>query len=160
MRQKGFTKIEAMVIIGIFLALIVGVGFLMKYVQRDSRGATRLSHMRQISAAIEFQHILTPGGAFLGCGSAYTPISACAGPGKISALQGFSDPSAPKNIPCQGASGTLSRSLCSYSASSSDGKSGAKTSDYQICFWLENNAASLKKGLHSIKTGGVFGRCD
>lgn len=157
--QYGFTKLEFIIMTGVLIFFTAVLGFVISSSQKETRDIIRLSDVKRLSIIMEQQNVFTPKAPLVGCDVPYDAVTECSGPGIIGEFQSFLDSSV-EYAPCAGAGLGVSREKCFYSISSSDGTDGARLDDYQICFWLEQNAQTLKRGLHAIKTGGTLGPCN
>lgn len=121
----------------------------------DSRAQTRdmkrMADIRQMATVLELEEAERPGSVLLGCDAAHVAAQLCADSAGRVLFSRFKDPSNPASV-CQ----PLSSDACEYSVSRKEGGHGAKTDDYQICFWLERDFSTLRAGVNRITAGGIL----
>lgn len=164
---KGFTLIELLVVIAIIgiLAGIVLVSF--TGIRGGARDAQRVSDIKQLAFILETVEATNPNTALTGCATAgmMNDTTTCSNTGDIATnFLKLKDPST-ATIICGAATGAglvgaAVDAVCKYgiSAAVREGQAASvpKTSDYQICFYLEEGSGSLTKGENAIQTGAGF----
>lgn len=143
------------VVFGICLVIL----FLMFFpaidrVMERGRDAKRLADVKELSLILEREQLTMLGGLggveLEGCIAADSKTTTCALQGIIE--RDFSIIEDPMGNGICGAPGVTGP--CHYGISREDGSPGARTDDYQICFYLEIGDVSLGEGFNSIVTGG------
>jgi len=155
MKKSGFTLVELLVVVGI-IGILASIGVAsLNSARQKARDAKRIADVKQMSTILEAEEGVKPSLSVTGCDAqAFDPTSKCDGPGTEikSNFSKLLDPSSPNGTPCKDVPGKT----CAYSIADKDGKGPAKTSDYQICFYLESGSAGLTNGLNRVESGGVF----
>jgi len=151
--RKGFTLIELLVIIIIIGLLAVAVIVSLNSVRAKARDSKRVSDVRQMSKLLDNQEASTPGSNLVGCAGGDVYVKRCVGPGDIVQFNtmNFADPSNSATVCANGISAT-----CQYSISQAGGGANPKTSDYEICFFLEQNVTGIGVNMQRIGPAGVF----
>ena len=117
-----------------------------------NRDAQRIYDIKQMSLLLDLEDAELQGQALDGCQWSHMDTHLCLGKNKTPLFNSnLADPSKPSAL-CE----SSSQDVCEYSISRSDGGSGIKTNDYEICFWLERDTSSLKAGLNQVTMGGVL----
>lgn len=119
--------------------------------QARSRDKRRILDIRQMATRMELEEANKPGSTLLGCDAAHVAAQLCADTSGKILFSRYKDPSNPSGVCLPESSG-----VCEYSVSRKDGGFGAKTNDYEVCFWLERDTTDLKAGLNRATVGGIL----
>ncbi len=143
--RKGFTLIELLVIIIIIGLLAVAIIVSLNSARAKARDAKRISDIKQMSKLLETQEASTSNSNLTGCNAAAADrnVTRCTGPGDISQFNtlNFVDPSGSTTI-CN----SVTTYICQYSIRQVGGNNRPTTSDYEICFYLENSVVGVPNG--------------
>lgn len=156
--ERGFTLVELLVTVGIIGILATITVASLSGTRTRARDAQRISDIKQLVSILDAEFAANPGGdeageALAGCDGSTAALkltTACTGPGTSipEAFAKFKDPQTPAT-----ACANAGAASCGYSISTSTGAAGAKTGNYQVCFFLENaNSGTYVKGMNNIKS--------
>jgi len=149
--QQGFTLIELLVVIAIIGLLSTMAVVSLNSARGKARDAKRVSDVKQISNLIEMAAANTASGGYdilpAGCDAIGEKTTAC-GTFEGVDLATIKDPSA-------GGTGTACmqsvNAVCDYAMTKAE-----SATDYEICFYLEEGAGAVVKGMNSVNAGGVI----
>lgn len=148
--NKGFTLIELLVVIAIIGLLSTLAVVSLNNARAKARDAKRVSDIKQISTLIEMEAANSASGGYdvlpAECDGSTDDVllSDCTIGGV--ALSAITDPSG-SVTPCDAGVATT----CAYAVSAAE-----STSDYELCFYLEEGAGGVAAGLNSVNAGGVI----
>ncbi|MEK7067822.1 MAG: type II secretion system protein [Patescibacteria group bacterium] len=147
--QKGFTLIELLVVIAIIGLLSTMAVVSLNSARGKARDAKRVSDVKQLSNVIEMEAANTASGGYNvlpdGCDAIGELTTACGTFGGA-AWGSIADPSGSTT-----ACNKLSTATCAYAMTKAE-----STADYELCFYLEEGAGGLAKGLNHINAGGTI----
>ena len=143
-KQKGFSLIELLIVVAIMGILSAIVLSSLGTAREKARDARRIMDVKDMSKLLVIESD-TGNVALTGCVLADALTSTCTGPGDISMLDTYIDPSKSATACATGVTVP-----CAYSISDDLGAAGAGTEDFQICFYLEYGSAGLPAGMNSI----------
>ena len=148
-KQRGFTLIELLVVIAIIGLLSTMAVVSLNSARGKARDARRVSDVKQLSTILEMEAATSETTALGTCTTAGTIASTCTGAGEVGdQFVNFNDPSAGAAVACVNAT----PGLCNYTI----GIAGATVGNYEICFYLEQGAGSLTKGMKKIVEGSII----
>ena len=150
--KKGFTLVELLVVIGIIGVLATISVASLNSARQKARDTRRITDVKQMATILEAEDASIPDQALVGCTTAAKKTTDCTAPGAISQFPGIKDPRFSDKAACASANKTD----CAYAISTAGGLTASKTSDYQICFYLESAGGGLGKGLHRITINGLL----
>jgi len=154
-KKKGFTLIELLVVIAIIGLLATLAVVSMSSARAKARDAKRVSDVRQMSTILDVEDAATPGSNLITCIGAHADTTTCNAPGDVNQFNKFIDPLSSSNSAVCNTAGSVAG--CKYSIATMAGGAGAKTNDYQICFYLEQAVNGVgTNGIHQIEPGGIF----
>ena len=139
-KKRGFTLIELLIVVAIIGILSVAAFATFGNTRGRARDAVRVSDISQIQTILTIEN-LTPLGSRLltGCTGAGGERLTTLCTGSFLEIASFEDPLYSSSGVCT----SSSAGGCDYTIYKSGGGVGAKTDDYQICFWIED-PTSLK----------------
>jgi hypothetical protein len=126
---------------------------------QGARDAHRMSAVRQLSSVLAIEVAMGVNAPLTGCVTADAATITCTGPG-TAILREFArmvDPKHDAETDICGAPGVTGP--CQFGISNAAGDAGARTDDYQICFYLEVGAGGLDAGFNSIRNGVFHTGC-
>ena len=148
MNKKGFTLIELLVVIAIIGLLSTLAVVSLNNARAKARDAKRVSDVKQISTLVEMEAANSASGGYdvfpTACDAAGELFSACTIGGVD--LSTITDPN--------GGSDTCIATQadpCAYTMGIAE-----STTDYEICFYLEEGAGSVASGINSVGPGSVI----
>ena len=135
--KKGFTLVELLVVIGIIGILATIVTLSLTDARAKGRDAKRISDITQIGKGLEIADTETPLQALANCITQGSLTTAC---------------TTPTVVPWATAKDPIGTTACTNSTIEpcqyTIGKANPKTSDYEICFYLESKSAIGDKGVY------------
>ncbi|OGF19044.1 hypothetical protein A3G56_01530 [Candidatus Falkowbacteria bacterium RIFCSPLOWO2_12_FULL_45_10] len=146
--QKGFTLIELLVVIAIIGLLSTMAVVSLNSARGKARDAKRVSDVKQLSNVIEMEAANTASGGYNilpdGCDAVGELTTAC---GTFGGVDWSKIADSSGTAACSAASAAT----CAYAMTKAE-----STSDYEICFYLEEGVGGLTKGLNHINAGGTI----
>jgi len=158
--NKGFTLIELLVVIAIIGILATMIMEIIGDATDRAEDAERLSTVRQMSSVLAREVAVGVDAPLKGCTTADADTTTCGDAADQRTIQTefarMKDPEHDNvgDICALGVTGP-----CRFGISKADGSPGARTDNYQICFWLEVGAGGLNAGLNSIRNGVFHEGC-
>jgi len=145
--QKGFTLIELLVVIAIIGLLSTMAVVSLNSARGKARDAKRVSDVKQISNLIEMAAANTASGGY------DVLPDGCDAVGELTTACGTLEGVAMATIADSGTAACTNASAapCAYAMTKAE-----STTDYEICFYLEEGAGSVAAGANSINAGGVI----
>lgn len=151
-KKKGFTLIELLVVIAIIGILSTLAIIALGSARAKARDAKRLSDVKQMSTALEIAETTNPANDLTCVGAGLT--TGCddldeTADGVTLNWGSFIDPGTNSTVACADPSVVT----CGYTVNLA-ATTEMDTSNYSICFYLEQASGSLAQGLHNVSSGG------
>ncbi len=147
--KKGFTLIELLVVIAIIGLLSTLAVVSLNSARAKARDAKRVSDVKQLSTVIEMEAANSSSGGYNilpdGCDTAGDLTTACGADFGGVDWSTISDPSG--TLACINATPVI----CAYTMGISE-----SSTDYEICFYLEEGTPGTSEGLNNVGPGGII----